>query len=368
MIIRAEGDLLAADVDALVNTVNCVGVMGKGIALQFKRRYPDVFKEYERACQAGEVQIGRMLVVPTNQMTGPRWVVHFPTKEHWRSPSKLEYVDAGLADLRKVITALELTSIAVPPLGVGNGGLDWAAVQPRIEAALADLPGIDVHLYAPSAQQRPVVGAPGVRITWGRALMLDLLRRYVDQRALAEPWEDRRGASHLEIQKLMYFANELDPRLQLDFEPGRYGPYSEKVRHLVQGMEGSLLHGFGDGTSKVLALDPISPTDQADEEMAAYMSTRDMSEERGVATTVMNTVFGFEGPYGVELLASTHWVAKNSSAGAEVPQSVRGWTKRKGRIFTDSHVSAALRHLEAVGAFNPRLVAGNKVGSPRQGR
>lgn len=187
---------------------------------------------------------GQMLVVPTNQVTGPRWVIHFPTQKHWRSPSKLEYIEAGLADLRKIIKRLELKTIAVPPLGAGNGGLDWATVQPRIEAALADSPDVDVHLFAPSAHQRTVAGASGVRITWRRALMLDLLRRYVDQRSLAEPWEDRRGASHLEIQKLMYFANELEPRLKLDFKPGRYGPYSEKVRHLVLSMEGSLLQGL----------------------------------------------------------------------------------------------------------------------------
>ena len=124
-------------------------------------------------------------------------------------------------------------------------------------------------------------------------------------------------------------------------------------------MEGSLLNGFGDGTGKVLALDPISPTDQAVEELAVYMSNRDLSAERDVATTVMATVFGFEGPYGVELLASTHWVAKNSSTGSGVPQAVRDWTKRKGRIFTDSHVSAALRHLVTIGAFDWRLAAGN---------
>ena len=120
---------------------------------------------------------GQMLVVPTNQVTGPRWVIHFPTQKHWRSPSKLEYIEAGLADLRKIIKRLELKTIAVPPLGAGNGGLDWATVQPRIEAALADSPDVDVHLFAPSAHQRTVAGASGVRITWRRALMLDLLRR-----------------------------------------------------------------------------------------------------------------------------------------------------------------------------------------------
>jgi O-acetyl-ADP-ribose deacetylase (regulator of RNase III) len=147
---HAEGDLLLADADALVNTVNCVGVMGKGIALQFKRRYPSVFKAYEEACRQGEVTIGRMFVVPTNQLNGPRYVVNFPTKRHWRSPSRLEYIEDGLVDLRRIIMEYGIKSIAIPRLGAGNGGLDWRAVEPLIVQNLELLPNVTVKLFAPS--------------------------------------------------------------------------------------------------------------------------------------------------------------------------------------------------------------------------
>jgi O-acetyl-ADP-ribose deacetylase (regulator of RNase III) len=143
MIERRNGDLLAAQVDALVNAVNTVGVMGKGLAL--KKTFPDVFVEYERACKAGEVAIGRMHVVRHEN----RFIINFPTKQHWRNPSKLEYIDAGLVALVATVRELAIASIAIPALGCGNGGLDWSAVEPRIVDAFASLPDVRVVLFEP---------------------------------------------------------------------------------------------------------------------------------------------------------------------------------------------------------------------------
>ncbi len=194
MITRVEGDLLTADVDALVNTVNCVGVMGKGIALQFKRRYPSVFKAYEQACKRGEVKIGQMFVVSTEQLSGPRFVINFPTKKHWRSPSNLEYIEQGLISLGEAIRQHGITSIAIPPLGAGSGGLDWAVVEPTIVRALGNLDDVDIRIYAPT-HAHSVAGATNVRMTWGRAILIDLLESYVARRTAVEPWEDQYGAS-----------------------------------------------------------------------------------------------------------------------------------------------------------------------------
>ncbi|WP_306204190.1 type II toxin-antitoxin system antitoxin DNA ADP-ribosyl glycohydrolase DarG [Actinoplanes sp. RD1] len=351
MINSAEGDLLAADVEALVNTVNCVGVMGKGLALQFKRRYPGVFRKYEQACRNGDVRTGHMHVVVTDELHGPRYVINFPTKKHWRSPSRLEYIDQGLTDLVRTIRELGITSIAIPPLGAGNGGLHWPDVAALIERHLGALPDVDVQLFAPATGPRPIEGRPDIRMTWGRAVLIDLLQSYVTRRAAAEPWEDQAGASHLEIQKLMYFANEIEPALRLSFTPGRYGPYSERVRHLIQEMEGSLLMGHGDGSAAVLSLEPIAPTERARTELANYQESERGPAEQALVHKVLEQVAGFEGPYGLELLASTHWVVHHDRATDDAAERVRGWTKRKGRIFTDAHVSVAYDHLQRVGAL-----------------
>ncbi|MCE6996946.1 macro domain-containing protein [Saccharothrix sp. S26] len=160
VIIEQKGDLLAADVDALVNTVNCVGVMGKGLALQFKNRYPENFEAYARACKRGEVDLGRMFVVELHSLAGPRYIINFPTKGHWKSNSRLEDIERGLEDLVEVLGNLDIKSIAIPPLGSGNGGLDWAQVEPIIRSTLRDLSDVDVHLYPPSTEPRNLAPKP----------------------------------------------------------------------------------------------------------------------------------------------------------------------------------------------------------------
>jgi O-acetyl-ADP-ribose deacetylase (regulator of RNase III) len=153
MIEIAQGILLEALVEALVNTVNTKGIMGKGIALQFKQAFPEMFRDYENACKAGGVRLGKMHVFDLGGLTGnPRWIINFPTKGHWRERSRLTDIEAGLEDLVTTILRLGIRSIALPPLGCGNGGLNWAEVRPRIEGAFANLPDVNVLLFEPESE------------------------------------------------------------------------------------------------------------------------------------------------------------------------------------------------------------------------
>ncbi len=145
-----RGDLLKADVDALVNPVNTKGVMGKGLALQFKRAFPDAFAAYRAACEAGEVAVGRVHVV--ERAHKPLFIVNFPTKDHWQRPSRLEYVEAGLDDLVERVLELGIESIALPALGCGLGGLEWAAVRPLIVSAAERMPGVRVVVFEPASR------------------------------------------------------------------------------------------------------------------------------------------------------------------------------------------------------------------------
>jgi O-acetyl-ADP-ribose deacetylase (regulator of RNase III) len=144
-----QGNLLEEDAQALVNAVNCVGVMGKGIALQFKQAYPENFRQYKKACDAKEVQPGRMFTVPTGELFNPKYIINFPTKRHWRSQSKLEDIQTGIKTLVAEVQQLGITSIAIPALGCGNGGLDWVEVKPLIESAFVELPRVRAMIFEP---------------------------------------------------------------------------------------------------------------------------------------------------------------------------------------------------------------------------
>jgi len=210
MIETRHGDLLKADVDALVNTVNTVGVMGKGIALQFKRAYPGMFRDYEKACKKGEVEVGRMHVWETGALDGPRFIINFPTKKHWRAKSRMSYIDDGLEDLARVIVAEGITSIAIPPLGAGNGGLPWASVKTRIEKSLGNLSGVRTVLYEPvgAPEATEMQRSPIEPLTVGRAALVDLLAGYLKGAV---------QASLIEVQKLMYFLQVSGELLKLRY-------------------------------------------------------------------------------------------------------------------------------------------------------
>ncbi len=220
MIAYKTGNILAEDAEALVNTVNCVGVMGRGIALQFKKAFPKNYKSYAAACKRNEVQPGRMFVSETRQLMNPRYIINFPTKRHWRGKSRMEDIDAGLVALVEEIRSRNIRSIAIPPLGSGLGGLDWSEVRPRIEAALQKLSDLKVVIFEPGgapADTRANRSTDVPRMTAGRAALVGLMHRYLG--GLLDPF-----VTLLEVHKLMYFMQAAGEPLRLNFAKGPYGP------------------------------------------------------------------------------------------------------------------------------------------------
>ncbi len=338
MIAYRHGNLLEADAEALVNTVNCVGVMGKGIALQFKQAFPDNFRAYARACRAGEVQLGRMLTVATDRLTNPRYIINFPTKRHWRGKSRLEDITAGLDALLAEVRRLGIRSIAVPPLGCGNGGLDWAEVRPLIEAALGDLPEVQVFVYepqgAPAAEAMPVATRRPA-LTRARSLLIRLMELYrIPGYRL----------SLLEIQKLAYFLQAAGEPLRLSYGRNKYGPYAENLNFVLQKLEGHFIRGYGDRSRDA----EVYLLPGAVEEARAVLAEAPDAAQR--LERVARLIQGFETPYGMELLATVHWVGQeDSQALTDLPTAVarvQEWNPRKRLVFPPHHIRVAWQRLQ----------------------
>lgn len=346
MIEYVTGDILKCEADALVNTVNCVGVMGRGIALQFKRAYPANFKAYAEACKREAVQPGRMFVFETGQLTPPRYIVNFPTKRHWRGNSRIEDIEAGLADLVELIRARGICSIAIPPLGAGLGGLDWNEVRPRIERAMAALTDVQVWVFEPKgapANDTMARARAVPKMTAGRAALIELMQRYLG--GLLDP-----SVSLLEVHKLMYFMQEAGEPLRLRYVKAHYGPYAENLSHVLNAVEGHYIAGYADGgddPAKPLALVP-----GAAEEARAFLDQHDPS--RAHFERVTRLVEGFESPDGLELLATVHWVMRHEGAvsPARVAEQVYGWNAHK-RAFTPRQLGIAEQRLAAQGWLSP---------------
>ena len=338
-----RGDILEADVDALVNTVNCVGVMGRGIALQFKNAYPRNFAAYAAACSRGEVRPGRMFVYETGRLGGPRYIVNFPTKRHWRGKSRLEDIDSGLSALVAVIEELGIRSIAIPPLGSGLGGLSWAEVRPRIESALREIQGLDVRIFEPNDALVSTRSREVPAMTAGRAALVALMRRYLG--GLMEPF-----VTLLEVHKLMYFMQEAGEPLRLAYSKAPYGPYAENLRHVLNAVEGHLVSGYADGgdsPEKRLELVP-----GAIDDAEAYL--RDKSDTLERFDRVASLVDGFESPFGLELLSTVHWVVTREGAldATSAAETVYAWSDRKRR-FSRRQIELAYETLRNQGWLAP---------------
>ena len=338
MIEHNVGDLFKADVEALVNSVNCVGVMGRGIALQFKKAFPANFEAYADACERAEVQPGRMFVYATGQMTNPRYIINFPTKRHWRGKSRLEDIEAGLEALAREIGERDIRSVAIPPLGSDLGGLRWSEVRPRIEAALGGLAEVKVVVFEPGSapsDKRPNRSTNVPKMTPPRAVLVSLIRRYLS--GLLDP-----SVTLLEVHKLLYFMQKAGEPLRLQFRREYYGPYAENLRHLLRAVDGHFTTGYADGgeaPDKEIQLVPGAVED-ADACLKNHRETRERLER------VADLVDGFETSFGMELLATVHWVASEHPAATakEIIMHTYAWGPQK-RQFSERQIQLALQVL-----------------------
>lgn len=345
MIEYARGDILKSDAQALVNTVNCVGVMGRGIALQFKLKFPENFRAYEKVCRRDDLKPGRLFVFERGKLfdgkDGPDYIFNFPTKKHWRSPSRLEYVEKGMEALVEEVQERGITSIAIPPLGCGNGGLDWEDVEAIIERQVKALPGVRVILYPPGYE--PTVDDIEVEterpnMTPGRALVIKLLDIY------QEP-----GYRHgkLEIQKLAYLLQVAGQDLQLDYVASHYGPFANNLNHVLQRMEGHFTEGYGnrEQDSEIRLLE--GAVQEAEEEIGRDQVIEDRLNR------VKSVIEGFETPFGLELLTTVLWVVLNTprieDSPHEIVSHIHGWNRRKKELFTPRQIEVAWERLREQG-------------------
>jgi O-acetyl-ADP-ribose deacetylase (regulator of RNase III) len=315
--------------------------MGKGIALQFKKAFPANFAAYQKACRANDVRPGTMLVVPTDAMVGPKFIFNFPTKRHWRGKSRMEDIEAGLEALAREVRDHGISSVAVPPLGCGLGGLDWEDVRPRIEHHLGDLPGVHVLLFEPGATPSATAMPIGTRrpdLTVARALFLRLMDQYANQAY---------RLTLLEMQKLAYLLQELGQPLRLRFEEGHYGPYAHNLNKVLEVLEGHFIRGYGDSQRPDAEIELLPGA--ADEARAFLEAHPDAAHRAG---EVARLIEGFETPYGMELLASLHWVATRATPPlfdeARAREAVLGWNDRKRAMFRPEHIHVAWERLEGV--------------------
>jgi O-acetyl-ADP-ribose deacetylase (regulator of RNase III) len=344
MIEYKQGNLLEEHIEALVNTVNCVGVMGKGIALQFKQAFPENFQQYKKACDAKEVQPGRMFTTFTGKLF-PKYIINFPTKRHWKGKSKIEDIRSGLQALVKEVKQLDIKTIAIPPLGCGNGGLDWVQVKSIIVDAFTELPGVRVVIFEPAGApiaDKIKVATDKPEMTLSRALLIHLLELYqIPGYTLTK----------IEIQKLAYFLQETGEQLRLRYVKHQFGPYADNLNHVLQRIEGHFIRGYGDRTQQ----SQMYVLPEGREAAHSYLNQHPEANDR--LEKVSNLITGFETPYGMEMLATIHWVVtkENSQAAEDCEKAielVQQWNDRKRKLFKPSHLKKAWERLKQQNWFS----------------
>lgn len=340
MIKFLQGDLLQSDAAALVNTVNTVGVMGKGIALQFKNQYPKNYKIYKEACKKGELKVGEVLVVKDGDILREKYIINFPTKEHWRSPSEISYIQEGLEALKKSIKDYNIQSMAIPPLGCGNGGLDWNVVKPMIVDSLGEI-GVDIYVYEPNAQIKSILQSEKkpikAKLTPNKAMLLYLMFHYESVGDIS---------SLFSANKLAYFLQESGEKLQLSFQAHHYGPYTVQVNHVLYSINGVYLKGLEQNEAK--AFEPLLLNYEKYQEVEAYVHTQLKPQQLDRLKSVLNLIQGFESTYALELLASVDFASKQGGVNSieEIKNHIKKWNQRKANLFKDEHIELAYAHLK----------------------
>lgn len=352
MIHYTKGNLLDSSAEALVNTVNTVGVMGKGIALQFKERFPMNYSLYHSACKAGKVRIGEMFVTNEQSLMGSKIIINYPTKTTWRRPSEYSYIQQGLVSLRNVIKSMKIKSIAIPPLGSHNGGLDWLRVQEMMEGALSDL-DCDIYIYQPSEHIIERLRSERVKLTPARAMTLDVLGDLV---AFGE------FISVFAAEKIVYFLQKFGAKdiFKIEYIPYYYGPYSKgKVSHLLYALNGSYIKGMGG--MEVKPFDQLWMLPDTKESVKEYLDKPDNVNYKDISNRTKNFLRGYYSAYSLELLASmdyllncdqrlSGWKDRETGEIVEViNEDMQKWSRRKDKLFNGSpFMPKIIEHLKEV--------------------
>ncbi|MCJ8498604.1 macro domain-containing protein [Chryseobacterium salipaludis] len=340
MIHYKTGNLLDSEAEALVNTVNTVGVMGKGIALQFKNRFPNNFKLYAKACKNKELNVGQLLVTEEEDLlSGKKIIINFPTKTTWRLPSEYQYIESGLTALVKVIEEKNIKSIAIPPLGAGNGGLDWNRVKPILEKQLAAVDS-DIYIYEPNAAIQEVLKKERVKLTPARAMLLSVLYELV-----------RNGefVSEFSAEKIAYFLQRFGAKetFKLEFQPNFYGPYSGKVKHVLYYLNGSYLMGYSSKDKK--PFEELSLITDTEAEVEAFLNKPENAVHKKTVEKTKAFLSGYYSPFGLELLSTIDYIIseKNTRNPEAITRELENWSGRKKTLFTNpKFVEIAIDSLE----------------------
>tara|TARA_R110000787_G_scaffold284415_1_gene398098 strand:- start:23682 stop:24719 length:1038 start_codon:yes stop_codon:yes gene_type:complete len=339
-----KGNMFDEPVQAVVNTVNCVGVMGKGVALEFKNRWPANFKAYKKLCDSDGLKPGQMFIFDTKELfasEGPRYLINFPTKAHWRSKSKISYVEDGLDALAKTIQSYGIKSVAIPPLGCGNGGLDWAEVKPLIVSKLSQIEGIDIIVFAPKeADDEPEYVHSSFPMTYPRAILLKSLN---DLERFFDGSFDR-----ISLQKIAYFLQAFHVDFGLKFARNLHGPYSDTLKKAyVAFEENGMISGFLSSDRQAHITN--SGCAAADEFIGKSSAGSDKIIDR-----LSKLIQGYESPYGLELLSSVHWLAHHEGhhPAEKIIEEMLGWNEGKRNAFSEKAIRTAYARLQEDGLLN----------------
>lgn len=349
MITYKEGNLFDSNAQAIVNTVNTVGVMGKGLALQFKEAYPDNYAIYRRACKEGLLHPGAMLITDVLTLDGQhRYIINFPTKTDWRKPSEYCYIESGLIALKKEIMNRNIKSIAIPPLGTRNGGLDWSKVRAMIEDILSDL-DCEIVIYEPSEAIHEKLCKEKVTLTPARAMML---RAMVDMVAHGE------FISEFAAEKIAYFLQRFGAQdvFKLTFRRGVYGPYSGKVKYVLHYLNGSYIMGMSDLSKR--PFDEIWLTEDAEKASKEMLCVEDNKKYAQIVSKTSAFLSKFYSNFSLELLATVDYLLQTEVNLANwrtmdeqdvitiVTNDITDWNSRKERLFNKpEYIRIMLDHL-----------------------
>ncbi len=338
MIHYKKGNLQESEAEALVNTVNTVGVMGKGIALQFKNLFPHNYKLYATACKSKEIKVGKLFVTEEESLlTGKKIIINFPTKTDWRKPSEYSYIEKGLVELTKTIKEKNIKSIAIPPLGSGNGGLDWAKVKPLIEQYLSKV-YCDIIIYEPNYVIVEAMKKERVKLTPARAMLLAVLFDLV---------KNGEFVSEFAAEKIAYFLQRFGAKdaFKLEFQPNFYGPYSGKVKHVLYYLNGSYIMGYSSKDKK--PFEELGLMMDAEKEINEYLDKEENSRYKNIVLKTRQFLTGFYSAFGLELLSTIDFIIidKKVKTIKEIKENL--WSDRKKELFAHpKFISLAVANIE----------------------